>query len=172
MFQQLLNSVFKPDKKIVSDIFFDIDLLYGYISNNGQVFDEWYFKNIFTIAYWNYLNNYSWLSNDEQARLHQGILSMILFLLLLLLEDKNKGIEKHLVDISKSLYSFKSNNSSSLKLCQLVRSSIKLLERKKTNGHNEETNTAIYKSISWTLKNIILADNEMPVGYKSINRRQ
>lgn len=171
MLQQLINSVFRPKKEIVSDIFFDIDLFNNYIIGNGQLFDEWYFRNIFTTEYWNYLNNYGWLSRNEQNKLHQGILSILLFLVLHFLEGKNRIIEDHLDEINRSLDNFNSNNGKSLKLHQLVKESLKLLKRKNSGVNDEEINAEIYKSITWTLKNIILVDNNNTAENKDKNRR-
>ncbi len=171
MIQHYIYGFLGLNKKKVSGIFLDIELFYNYIQQNGQIFDEWYFNNIFDIKYWNYLNNYKWLSNKETDMLHQGILNLILFLCYQNLEDNNSTIHKHLSEIQKSLIRFSSKSPKTQKLYHLVEKAIKLVENKKDDGYNIEINTEIYKSITWTLKNIILVDKNMLTEDKDKNQR-
>ena len=167
MLQQLINTVFRFDKKVVSEIFLDIDLFNNYIISNGQPLDEWYLKNIFTTNYWNYLHNYKWLNSNKLDYLQQGILSLLLFTNYQYLENRNRIIVTHIDVINKSLKKFSSHNQKTLKLLQMVKSSIRMVERKKAGNSISETDNEINKSIIWTLKNIILTERNIIVENKN-----
>jgi len=166
MILHFLKRQFKFDEKAVDDIFYDIGFFKQYIIHNEPLLDEWYLKNIFTIKYWNYLHNYKWLNSNRLDYLQQGILSLLLFINYQYLENRNRIIVAHIDTINKSLKNFSSHNQKTLKLYRMVKSSIGKVERKMAGDFNSETNIEIYKSITWTLKNIILADKNITVENK------
>jgi len=146
------------NKLIISDIIIDIELFFDFVKQNEQTIDSWNFEKVFTIQYWNYLQNYYWLQNDKQDRLHQGILSMFLFLSLLYLNNSCFIIITYLNPISKSLETYSSTNNNSIKLHKMLSKTLVLVKEKKNNVSKPDSNQKIYKSITWMLKYIILTD--------------
>ncbi|RLD60256.1 MAG: hypothetical protein DRJ05_04990 [Bacteroidetes bacterium] len=160
MFKQFIHTVFKAESKEVTQITSDIKSFYKNIEENSAscMADGRYFNNLITAKYWGCLNLKKGLSNREQDFLQQGILSMLLFLSFHFLENKGGPIGSHTIEIYKSIMYFRSPNQESMKLHHLTMNAITLVEKKKHGRFNQETNSEIYKSITWTLQNIILAD--------------
>ncbi len=156
MLTQLLQTFFGNDKKKVAGIMKDIDFFYGYIEKNGQVMDEWYFSHVFTTPYWNYLHRYKWLNRADQDFLDRGILSILLFMAYNYLEGKGDIIVRHLDEIKQNVKHFQSSDVQAKKLQNIVTGALKLAEKKQKGVFDNKTNKTIFKSITWTLKNIVL----------------
>ena len=156
MFQQLINSIIKPSRSQIADIMFDIDLFFNYLNQYGQIIDVWYFQNVFTSNYWEYLGNYNWLSQKKQDFIHQGIMSIVLTMCYQHMEQTRKISSSNQDSILRSLEHFRSDNVKSKKLRNIVISSMNLIKEQNTENYSEETKSEIYNSILWTIKNIIL----------------
>ena len=157
---------FQIDKSIVDDIMADIDLFYSYLQQNKEVFDEWYFKNVFTSPYWNYLQNYNWLSKSEQDYLHQGILNFILFMSYQSLEEKSEVIDRNINEVSKALNNYVGNGIDTRKLKEITLKALRQVEHKTTDANIIQNRNEIYRSLKWALTNIIINNKE-----KNVNRR-
>jgi hypothetical protein len=166
MIRQLANNIFSIDKSRVTIVLDEIDLFYHYLQNNTDMFDDWYFKNIFTTQYWYYLKNYKWLSVNKQDYLHQGILSFIMFLCYNSIEGQPNIIDSHLGEVEKAIRDFASNNKKSLALKSFSLRAIELLKHKSNHTDDDNNKAEIYKSIKWTLINIIFKQEN-----KNLNRR-
>ena len=140
---------------------FDIRKFYYFIKRNDQIIDKWCFENVVTIKYWNYLYNYNWLNNEEREQLQQGIMSMLLFLCFLYLNNTSFIIINHLAKIKKAINAFKPSCKKSIILHHELTNALKMAEEKKEGSFNFDNNKEIYKSISWTLDKIILTDKNI-----------
>jgi hypothetical protein len=161
MLQQLFNSVFKSKQKTISKVLNDIDVLYEYICNNGKIYEETRFKQTFGNNYWLYLNYYPAITTAQQDKLITGCLNIILFLNQQYINDKGTIIEKYYSNINGVLNTFKPVTETHTKLYYMVREAM-IISWKKINRmdyHGQQN--IIYQSISWTLKNTIL-NNENP----------
>ncbi|MCF6171236.1 MAG: hypothetical protein L3J66_09695 [Bacteroidales bacterium] len=167
MLAKLKQTVFRNNKKKVSEIMNDIHLFYQYIDENGQLIDYWYFDHVFTANYWNYLRNYKWLSSHEQDFLHRGILSMLLFMGYLYLDGKADPFIGHLSEIKSAVANFHSHKAQNKKLSGMVNNALDLAEKKQGGHFNSETHTDIFKSISWTLKSIVLANKTVFIKHET-----
>jgi len=160
--RQLANNIFSIDKSRITLVLDEIELFYYYLLNNDEIYDDWYFKNIFTTEYWYYLKNYNWLSPAKQDYLHQGILNFILFLSYNSLEHKSNTIDSHLFKIEKAVRNFVSDNKKSLLLKSYTLKSIDLLKQKSLDANDNKRKAEIYKALKWTLINVILKqENEI-----------
>jgi len=165
MIRQLANNIFSIDKNRITLVLDEIDLFYYYLQNNTDTFDDWYFKNIFTTHYWHYLKNYKWLSSEKQDHLHQGILSIVLFQSYNSLEYKPNALDTNLIKIEKAIANLVSKDKKSLALKGFALRAIDLLKHK-SNGNGNNSKAEIYKSIKWTLINIIFKQEN-----KIVNQR-
>ncbi len=155
MFQQLRNNHNRSKRDKVTDILYDIDLFYTYLQLYGQTFEIWYFQNVFTARYWEYLGNFNWLNPQKQAFLHQGILSLILFKCYLHLENTSTMDKVVIREISHSINKFHINNSTNSRLLTMVKKAIVFVK----DDMGNELENEILESMAWTLKNIILLHN-------------
>jgi len=161
MLQQLINTILKPQSKILIRILNDIDTLYDCIRKNGEIDNETHFKHLFTYKYWNYLRYYPRLSVEDQNKLIIGCLNFILFLNQQYINNKGTYIIKHYDEINRALNAFSPVAETHIKLQYMAKEAM-ILSWKKMNKMNfGESQSAIYHSISWTLKNTIL-NNENP----------
>ena len=163
MLKQLIHSVFKADTKEVIQITSDIKSFYRNIVENHKdvVDDEPYFNKVISTKYWSYLNYTKGLNVQEQDFLQQGILSILLFLSFHYLDNKEGQIGSNSTEIYKSLMHFHSINNISMKLRSKLMNAIIMVEKKKNGHYDQESNSEIYKSITWTLQNIILTNSNI-----------
>lgn len=155
MFQQLINNYSRSKREKVTDILFDIELFYGYLQQYGQIIEIWYFQNVFTTKYWEYLDYYSWLSPQKQTKLHQGILSLLLFKCYQHLENTAKMDDDVIRDILYSINRFHTSSLTSMRLKSMVKKAISIVLNNSSNYSENE----LLESITWTLKNIVLTNN-------------
>ena len=156
MLQQLLHTIFKPDRKRISAVITDIEIFYTYMHKNKQLEDDIYLIYIYSNNYWSYLHSYSWLSHEQENYLHQGILNFILFHCYQYLDNKEDQFYKSTHKILNSLYSFSPQNEKTRKLQSMVIEALIMVKRKKQGNFNIENNSVIFKYITWTLQNTIL----------------
>ncbi len=169
MFQQLIHTIFKNDRKKVLTVITDIETFYTYMQKNRQLEDDLYLKNLLSNNYWYYLHKYSWLSHEHENYLHQGILNFILFHCYQYLDNKEDQINKSTHSILSSLYSFSSQNEKTKKLQSMVIEALIMVRRKKQGDFKIENNSIIYKYITWTLQNTILNTDSEITENKDIN---
>jgi len=156
MILKFINKVFSPEKQSVPHVISDIGIIYNYIQQNGEIYDEWYFQNVFTLKYWNYLKYYPWLSPEEQDYLICGCLNIILFLSNRYLEKRESFIQNHFSEINDVVNAFYPLTGTHKILYYIVKEAL-ILVGKKINGlEYQGRRNNIYHSISWTLKNTIL----------------
>ena len=163
MLRHLLNITFQIDKAKVDDVMNDIDLFYSSLQQYDGTFDDWYFKNVFTAPYWQYLKHYKWLSTKEQNYLHQGVLTFILFMSYQYLNGKTNIVESRLKEIAGVLKQFNGNNSKTNKLKDMTQNAVEMAQQKKSG--NFSNNSKIVKSIKWILTNIII-ENETKINQR------
>ena len=161
MFHQIINTIFKSQRKNLLIILKDIDFFNKYIYENGEIYNESDFEHLIKYKFWNYLNYYPGLSATEQDKLITGCLNFILFLNHLYISDKGTFIQIQYSEINKAISSFKPVTKMHIRLHFMVREAM-IISWKKINRmdyHGQQN--IIYQSISWTLKNTIL-NNENP----------
>lgn len=156
MIQKVLNHIFRLDKRKIQIAFSDINTLYFIINKNDGKIGEWYLKNTNSKQHISLLVNFSHLSNDELALLHQGILNIQLFNIYKYLEENGAFTKSEFSKLRKALYSFSPVDILTIKLCQLLKKSLLLVTLKQQGKYDKNTNGQIYKSITWTLKNTII----------------
>ncbi len=159
MLRHFLNNTFQIDKARVDDVLNDIGLFYSSLQKYNGAFDDWYFKNVFTAPYWQYLKYYKWLSTEEQNYLHQGILSLILFMSYQSLQEESDIVENNINNILNALEIFNGNNNKTNKLKSLTQNAIEMAQQKFKGELSD--NNKIISSIKWTLTNIIIKNENI-----------
>ena len=159
MLQQLLhnpsNKKYRPE-----DIINDIDFFYALLQQNPELLDNRFFEKIFPAPYWKFLKHFDELEKEELDYLHNGILGILLFMGYQYLYEKGDKIVKAHKEIADSLHAFSSGNEKTEKLKGLVLETLNKVVRKKAGEFDKNQNNEIYKSITWTLKNIVLNNNK------------
>jgi len=157
MFQRLSINTPCFKRTNVTKTIYDIDLFYSYLRQNTINIDEWYFDNIFSLEYHNYLHNYNWLHQRELDYLHQGILNLILFKHYRINEQTNTLDTKYnLKKVSRAIAKLKTSSPITYKLQTMVLNALKSVGKNKNDDVINDID--VLKSIKWSLQNIILAE--------------
>jgi hypothetical protein len=162
MLKQIIHKVFKTEKKALPQIISDINSFYEIIATDSFDTCDWDFDNLISGKYWLFLDSKYKGFKTERDFIQQGILTMLLFLVFQLLENRTRLSIVQLKEIKKSIYNFKNGNAKSIKLFGFVQNAINLAELKTLCKTDKGSNEDIYRSISWTLQNIILINQRIP----------
>jgi len=157
MFQRLLSNTIHFKRKEISNVIEDINLFYSYLRQNNLDINDWYFDNIFTLKYHNYLHNYSWLNKRELDYLQQGILNLILFKYYRGIGETSTSVNKNVLrKVTRVIAKHNPPNPITQKLQTLVLNALK----SGVGNHNNYiiNDNDILKSINWSLQNIILTE--------------
>ena len=162
MFKQLIHTFIKANNKEVAQIMSEIKSFYKNIEENyaNKMIDDCFDKAI-KKKYWNYLNYGKGLNKSEKDYLQQGIMSILLFSCFHYLDNKETVIGSSSADIHNSLLHFNCTNHISCELHDKLKGAIIMIEKKKTGNLDKGENNKIYKSITWTLQNIILKNSSI-----------
>jgi hypothetical protein len=161
MLKQIIHTVFKTEKKVLPNIILDINSFYDIIATDNFDTCDWDFDNMVSGKYWLFLDNKYKAFETEKDFIQQGILTLLLFMVFQLLDDRANLSIGQLKGIKKSIYNFESDNTKSIKLLGFVQNAIILAELKTLYKTDESPNEDIYRSISWTLQNIILLNQSI-----------
>ena len=156
MLQQFFHNTPENKKYSPKDILYDIDFFYSSLQQTPGLIDNRFFEKIFRAPYWKFLKHFDELDKEELDYLHQGVMGILLFMGYQYLFDKGDQIAKAHKEITGSLYRFSSDNGKTEKLKDLVLETLKMVALKKAGQLDVNRNNEIYKSITWTLKNIVL----------------
>jgi len=162
MFQQLINNYFRPNKSKITDVLFDIELFFNYMQQYQQYDDVWYFQNVFSSSYWNYLGRYSWLSTEQQNYLNQGILCIILFRCYQHIEGSNRFRDNEILEIKSSILKYNIEDIPSIEMKNIVITAIRSLENMDTSICDCE----VIKSISRTLRSTVVMNSIKEINQK------
>ena len=164
MLQRIVNNVFNYSRAEVQEVIFDIHFFYKNLRQNKHIINEWHFKNVFSVPYWQYFKNYRWLNHEEEDFLHQGILNLLLFRLYFIASSgKPPLLELKLNQIKKSLCNLKTSNAKTLKLQKYVFNLLRAFEGSIPGTGKFVNPNSFHKAINWTLYNIILTDKSSKI---------
>ncbi len=155
MSYQIIYHVFKINKAKVSLVLSDIEYFNVYVIKNGTLTDSLYFKNVLNHKHWRHLRKFSWLNNEQQKFLENGILSILLFMAYMILENQISINKSQIKSINRHLLLYVPVNKQSKKLHHFtINAYMKIIKGNATN------NNEIMRYLSWTLDNIILKSKE------------
>lgn len=151
--------LFQSSRKRLTNVMHDIDLFYTYLNKNNANIDEWYFRNVFTEDYSQFLKNYTWLSKEEINYLHRGVLSLLLFKSFSMIQGGNyKQLTANNINSELNLIKFSTTDPLTEKLRKLTLGAIKLQKKSKKKKIESNENKELVRSVTWTLHNIVLTN--------------
>ncbi len=162
MFKQIIHTLIRANKKEIARIMSDIRFFYKNLKENDTniMIDDCFDKAVKN-KYWNYLNYERGLTNPEKDYLQQGIMSILLFACFHYLDNKELAIASDSVDIHNSLLRFRCTNRISCDLHYKLMDAIIMVEKRKNGVLDQGEKNKLYKSIAWTLQNIILKNTNI-----------
>ncbi len=147
----LISKYLQSRKNSVDETLEDINLFYNFISDKGETVDAWFFTHVFTGRYYDYLQDFKFLSPEKLNVLHTGVLTILLFKIIVLSNENQYPDRAELQKIKRRISNFHPADAISRKLTDFIQQAISMCEY----GYETKDINEIYRTIHWTMNNVI-----------------
>ncbi len=149
---------FKPSQNEVQKALEDIELFYSLvleyynlISNLDKAHDFWYFKSVFKQDYTRYLHPFNFLTKESLTRLHEGIMSILIFQCYVEVNGTSSLSDQNMVKTIRLLKKLKFKHVKTRLLRNQVYKSIRLTKWKNTGN----AKTELIEAVGYIVQHII-----------------